>query len=257
MALFRALTRLIHTGGLIPKQGFMRLFDIPRPKARKNQANKKPRACRDSKALYSSVLKCQPPHLALVLCTLYPNTMQELYSRALVLGRSDVNEVDGMIVFFTEQYGRISARAKSIRKPTSKLSAHLQPLSFVKVRCIRRAGPRDGFGIIDALYDEDMESFQTRRRYDLIPFINFLITATFDFQKDQQLWHFLVNIFQKNYDPVDVARAILKLFGIWDDRALCAQCKKSPVHVFHIQQEKFFCSSCSSQFHSQDVLHIA
>jgi len=102
-----------------------------------------------------------------------------------------------------------------------------------------------------------MEHLQTKKRHDLLPLIRFLSSATFDLQTDHQLWHFLIRVFEKKYDPAHVARAALKLFGVWDENALCAQCAKSPIHVFHIQQEKFFCNSCASQFHLQDVFPLA
>jgi len=147
--------------------------------------------------------------------------MRQLYSKALVLGRKNAGEVDGIISMFTQDYGKIVAFAKSIRKPTSKLSGHLQPLSFVKVRFIQRQGPSDGWSIIDCVGDDDFLGKNTTKRFDLIPIVNFIDSFFFEFQTDRKIWFYLKNVFSNSYNYSDVARGILILMGFDPQKAQC------------------------------------
>lgn len=180
--------------------------------------------------------------------------MRELYSKALVLDRKDAGEIDGLVHLFTEDYGKISAWAKSVKKNTSKLSAHLQPMTFIKVRFIQRAGPKDGWAIVDCLRDDDFLEHRTTKRFDILPLAVFLNQFLFEFQPDRKLWEFLRHIFTRHYPYSQVARALLEILGFDAQKSSCAVCSSSQVSAFHWRDSVFLCELCASKFPSNGLL---
>ena len=122
--------------------------------------------------------------------------MREIFTRAIVLERNDSGEIDGRVVLFSEEYGKIVARVKSLRKITTKSSGHLQPLTFVKVRLSKLSGIRDGYTIIDCMQDDQMVGLETGKKHNLLSLMEFLSAFIFEGQKDKQLWGFLIDVFK-------------------------------------------------------------
>lgn len=180
--------------------------------------------------------------------------MRELYSRALVLERRDSGEVDGMISLFTEDFGKITAFAKSIRKPTSKLSAHLQPLTFIKMRFIQRPGPRDGWSIVDCLRDDDFVGYKTNQRYDLLDIISFLNNYLFESQTDRKLWEYIKHLFVGQYNKKEMSLGLVKIIGFDAFGAACAGCGNKKLSAFVGDQQIFLCSRCALKINSNNVL---
>ncbi len=59
------------------------------------------------------------------------------HTRAIVLGSVPRGEHDAAITFFTESFGRLTARALGVRKESSKLRYSLQPLTHAHVALVR------------------------------------------------------------------------------------------------------------------------
>ncbi len=182
--------------------------------------------------------------------------MSEIYSRALVLSTRDINDKDVLVSMYTQTHGKVIARAKSMRKITSKCAQHFQPLSFVKARFISRAGLSEGFVLLDGVADQELPPHKTRTRADLSPFISFIDAHTFPLQQDFKLWLFLNKIFSAYYRQRDVARLLLSLLGFDPEQASCVVCKQSPVSAFHTIQEEFFCRSCALKFRPNEILLV-
>lgn len=53
--------------------------------------------------------------------------------RAVVIGREEWGEYDCLLTFYTRERGKIEAVARGLRKSTSKLAAHLEPLTVAEV----------------------------------------------------------------------------------------------------------------------------
>lgn len=73
--------------------------------------------------------------------------MREYVSDSIVLGREPAGEGDSRVHCFSEKFGKITGRAVSARKITSKLSAHLEPGVLTRIRFVEKKGMR----IADAL----------------------------------------------------------------------------------------------------------
>jgi DNA repair protein RecO (recombination protein O) len=54
---------------------------------------------------------------------------------AIVLRATDVGEADRFMILFSREAGRMSVRAKAVRKPQSRLGSCLLPLKHVKIEC--------------------------------------------------------------------------------------------------------------------------
>ncbi|MFA6136178.1 MAG: recombination protein O N-terminal domain-containing protein [Candidatus Paceibacterota bacterium] len=178
--------------------------------------------------------------------------MKEFYTRALVLGRRDINEVDGLISLFTQDYGKIVARAKSIRKIKSKLSAHIQPLNFIKVRLIKLAGPRDGFSIIDCVRDEDLS--WPEKRFDMLPILGLIDSMAFELQTDRKLWAFMVGIMGKKFEYSEVTRALLLVLGFDPKEGECFSCHSKDIFSFHKHDHIFLCKEHSLKIPQDKVI---
>lgn len=58
-------------------------------------------------------------------------------TNGIVLRRRDYREFDRIITVFTEEYGKIDAVARGVRKIVSKLAGHLEPLSYASFMLAR------------------------------------------------------------------------------------------------------------------------
>ena len=182
--------------------------------------------------------------------------MTERYTRALVLSHIDVNDHDAVIRMFTEEFGKVVVRAKSIRKITSKLSAHFQPLSFVKMRFVPRSGISEGFVLVDGLEDEAFAYHGTRQRDDLVEVIEFLDVHTYPLEPDQRVWFFLEKVFSGMYHRHDVARILLSVLGFDATHASCGTCSAQEVVAFYRGSDFFVCGQCALKLPKNEVLYI-
>lgn len=62
--------------------------------------------------------------------------MLEHDTNAIVLSKETIGETDAQISLYTEVLGKIDLVAKGIKKPTAKLSHHLEPINLVVVNLI-------------------------------------------------------------------------------------------------------------------------
>ena len=62
--------------------------------------------------------------------------MLEYETKAVVLDKKTIGEFDAQIVLYTELMGKIELIAKGLKKPTAKLSHHLEPLNLINTTLI-------------------------------------------------------------------------------------------------------------------------
>jgi recombinational DNA repair protein (RecF pathway) len=162
--------------------------------------------------------------------------MEEYVADAIVLSKEPSGEGDGRYVFFTKQFGKISAKAKSSRHIASKLAGHLEPGTAAKVRFIDKGSVQ----IVDALKSSrvDISPGNLRLLGDLLP----------DMQADADLWLRLER-------PPFSWNAVLRTLG-WDPQgALCALCRRKAAWFF-IPRQEFLCDSCVSKTGKNRVSYI-
>src|SRR3989338_9136209 len=112
--------------------------------------------------------------------------MKEYFTEAFVLDIQEKGECDSLIIFYTRDFGKITAKAKSIKKIISKSAGHLQPLNFANIRLIEK----NGFQIIDALTSESCVKLKINQD-SFAKFLNiakFIKDATFEYHPDYRFW---------------------------------------------------------------------
>lgn len=160
--------------------------------------------------------------------------MREFSTQAIVLDKESYGEVDAKIFLYSPEYGKITAKAKSIKKPLSKLNSHLEPFNLVNARIIDR-GPQ----IVDALAIERLTP-----SWELAKFLNFIKEITFEGQADYQFWSMIKNSIVSG--KIDYKK-FLATQGFDPKFALCQNCQGFNPNYFFYQSHDFWCRRCFSQ----------
>ena len=113
--------------------------------------------------------------------------MFECVTKALVLEKIPMGDKDGLLTLYTERLGKVSVKARSLRKVTSKLSAHTEPGMLSLVRLVGKnpfQKTMGSFWLSDSLGERKLFS-------DFI-FLDSVASLTAEFQADRELWQFLL-----------------------------------------------------------------
>ncbi len=161
--------------------------------------------------------------------------MREYITEAVVLDREDIGEADARIFLYTKEFGKIAARAKSIRKITSKLASHLQPLTLITARLVEK----NSFQIVDALALRDFKTMAPTplALVEMIDVLRLVREVTASEHPDARLWDLLSagNL---------LGRAILKVLGFDPEHATCESCGAKLPSYFILQSASYLCKSC-------------
>ena len=162
--------------------------------------------------------------------------MLEYLSEAVVLNKEPTGDMDARFSIFTKKFGKLAAKAKSVRRTTSKLAAHLEPGNLVDVRIVEK----NGLQVVDAL---------KKRRLDVAPTDLYRLDLLLaEAESDLRLWHELLG---GKFDW----QATLKILG-WDPKeATCVVCGKETA-VFYIRGQEFFCTGCASKLDRNELIYI-
>jgi len=163
--------------------------------------------------------------------------MQEYGGEAIVLRKEPLGEQDNRVSFFSKRFGKLVAKAKSARKITSKLSAHLEPGNISEIRLVEK----NEVLIVDAL---------KKTRLSIPPSDLYLLDRLLgEGEADIALWHAV-------RDGQFSWQRILALLG-WDPQeAACSTCSAMP-WGFHIPRQDFFCVSCASNMPRRDIINVS
>jgi recombinational DNA repair protein (RecF pathway) len=163
--------------------------------------------------------------------------MQEYLTAAVVLNSEPNGELDSRISLFTKRFGKLSAKAKSARKITSKLAGHLQPGNLVQARLVEK----NGLQVVDVLKQKTL-----RLAPATLYFLDRLLAET---EPEMKLWGILME--EKFNWP-----EILKLLG-WDPKeAKCAGCQSAPPSFFYVREQEFFCKRCVLNLPKDDIIYL-
>lgn len=163
--------------------------------------------------------------------------MIEFFTSGIVLDKSTADEDDGFFVIFTEDLGKIYGQATSSRKIISKLSPHLEPASFSKLRLAQKA-PGSVFKIVDALVEIRQPKIK------IIKMLHFVNQMTPTFQPDRSLFNFLKEKITSKRPNDDWLKDVLKILGFDPYYATCDYCGCQEVAYFVNQDIIFLCRSC-------------
>ena len=183
--------------------------------------------------------------------------MVEYFTEGIVLSKEKRSDFDGVVNVYTKDFGRISAKAKGIFRPISKLSGHLEPLNLVNVRVIEK----NGFQITDALMVKKLLSPQAKTSINFyrqaLGLLSFVSEMTFDFQPDIKLWQTILKTLEAiNRKRTPSYSLILEALGFSPKFSQCQKCKAKPVRYFFKKDQVFYCSKCTSKIPKEELVLV-
>jgi len=153
-----------------------------------------------------------------------------------VLDKVPHRDADSRYALFTKKFGKLTAKATSARKITSKLSPHLEPGNVVQARLVEK----NGLQVVDAL--------KTGRITATPRDLEFLGLLLAEAEPDARIW---IALLAPRFHWPEVLRAL----G-WDPaHAACEICEKKPA-VFAIKTQEFFCGDHALNMSKDGVLYI-
>jgi recombinational DNA repair protein (RecF pathway) len=151
--------------------------------------------------------------------------VQEYATDAIVLDKIPLNEFDQRVILYTHVLGRITAKIRSGRKITSKLSGHLEPMNIVSVRLIKKMQ----FQIADALKNDRITISPSALR--LIQYM------TVHGEPDEDLWEGLTR--------GETVKKLLARLGFDATHAECYICNQAHPTHFIFQDGFYTCAACA------------
>lgn len=159
--------------------------------------------------------------------------MKEYFVEAIVLDKEDLGEYDSRVFLYTKEFGRLAAKAKSSRKITSKLAAHLEPLNLIRARLICAKD----FQVVDALR-------MGRLDRTLMPVLHLVKEICMENQPDQLLWQLLEQQYRSQSSAPECAKEVLRISGFDPDWAACQSCKSRWPTCFLLDSAAYVCGRC-------------
>ncbi len=189
-------------------------------------------------------------------------------TKAIVLLRKEYNDYDCLVTFYTLDFGKISLVARGLKRGTSKLAGHLEPLNFVDLMIIKGRN-KDYVG--SAISDNSF--LNIKNDYDRVTLageaIRFLQDLIFpnlaDFNIFLTLKDFLINLNEKEQDYATSENLllffkikILSFLGYDFADSKCSKCGKDNPGFFDFFNKDFICLACSGQKanFSKDTIRI-
>lgn len=165
--------------------------------------------------------------------------MREYLTEALVLDKTAANETDFTIDLYTKELGRIKAKAISGQKITSKLSPHLEPLTFSLIRLTKK----NGFVITDALTQDYLKHFRASPIYfgKALKFLSVLKELIYSEEIDPKFWFWLKKALARREI---FNNQFLKILGYDPKLAECQKCRFQFIKYFLVEDQVFLCRNC-------------
>ena len=158
--------------------------------------------------------------------------MVEYFTKAIVLGKEDVRDHDSRVFLYCQNLGKISAKATSLRKITSKLAAHMEPGTIAEVRLINK----NSFQLADAVKIAALpKNPKTVRVLEIVK------ELSADSQFDQNLWNYF-------FSGELTSEKALEILGYAIDFASCHNCGSKNPTRFLLNELAYHCESCFVQF---------
>lgn len=176
-----------------------------------------------------------------------------MHTKAIILKKQDTNEYDQLVTCYTEEFGKITAVAKSILKPSSIQAMHLDIFNLVDFELINGRG----MPIITGAQAE--ETFPTLKNSLASLATTYFFAETidklaFEYQKDEQLWNFFVSLAEElNNGPQDSKEFMrlkqiefLDILGYAPNLTECVFCTRTAVDLiaYNAEARGLACKDC-------------
>jgi DNA repair protein RecO (recombination protein O) len=172
--------------------------------------------------------------------------MLDLTTRAIILDKENVGEFNTRIFLYTEKLGSVVAYATATRKITSKLAAHLEPLTIVDVRLLEKRN--HSFQIGDALIVVNPLNLKLfpDRALGFSKIISILKESSFIGSPDLETWELFLDMLTSENEGA-ISQYIVKfltVLGFNPKHASCVRCASLEPKYFLVQDFYFYCSAC-------------
>jgi DNA repair protein RecO (recombination protein O) len=116
-----------------------------------------------------------------------------MLTRAIILKKQNTGEYDQLITCYTEEFGKLTAIAKSILKPSSIQSLHLDVFNLVEFELVSGRGMPiiAGAQVENVYYNLKSDLARLAIAYFFVETADKLF---FEYQKDEELWNFLISV---------------------------------------------------------------
>lgn len=187
--------------------------------------------------------------------------MEETYStKAIILKRSLFREVDGKIILYSFNKGKMELVVRGVCKLKSKLAGHLEPISFVDVMVVR-GKIYDYIGAVSVknsffYIKNDLEKIKIVGR--MIRIFNKIVKEKEEIDSEKLfllLFEFLHKIDQKRFkiDNLELIYyffvfKLLSILGYKPELYNCLICKNKIIsnnNVFNLENGGLVCKSCN------------
>ncbi len=159
--------------------------------------------------------------------------MREYVTEAIVLKKEPVREFDVRLSLYTRELGKVKALVTSARKPLSKLSPHVEPLSIAQVRLAEKGGVQ----LTDAL----RKGVLPKKHVGVLTLLDAVLQVG---ERDDRLWSLLTRDFS--------LEEVLAALGFDPNFAVCETCGKSAPNIFLLKDARYACAECVPYMFSRE-----
>lgn len=174
-------------------------------------------------------------------------------TRAIVLKKQNTNEYDQLVTCYTEEFGKLTAVAKSVNKPSSIQAMHLDVLNLVDFELVQGRGMPI---ITGAQADNSHPNLKASLPSLAMAyfFAEVIDRIAFDYQKDENLWEFISSLAsdldggQANADFLKTKQLeLLDILGYAPNISECVFCSRTigtDLAAYNSQAKGVVCKDC-------------
>jgi DNA repair protein RecO (recombination protein O) len=175
-------------------------------------------------------------------------------TRAIILKKQNTNEYDQLVTCYTEEFGKVTGIAKSILKPSSIQAMHLDIFNLAELEFI------NGLAMPIITGAQAEETFPGLKNNLVSLAVGYFFTEaidklSFEYQKDDELWNFLLTLTaelnNKNAGHGDFLKQkqveLLDILGYSPNLKECTFCSRVPsaqAVAYNAQARGIVCAEC-------------
>ena len=135
-----------------------------------------------------------------------------LSTQCVVLARRNFGEADRLLTIYTKDFGKLTAIAKGIRRPTSRKSGHLEPGSWCKI-FIAKGKNIDILTEVEVQKAYGIENFSQGKAVKIFHLLELVDHLTVQNQKNTQVYSLLVNFLRlvENNEDFNLVSSVFKI----------------------------------------------
>ncbi|OGM99606.1 MAG: DNA repair protein RecO [Candidatus Yanofskybacteria bacterium RIFCSPHIGHO2_01_FULL_39_8b] len=178
-------------------------------------------------------------------------------TRAIILKKQNINEYDQLVICYTEEFGKITAIAKSVLKPSSIQAMHLDIFNLVDFELVAGSASWRMPIITGAQAEAVCSNLKSNLNHVAVAyfFAETIDKLFFEYQKDKRLWDFLssllVELDSDSDDPKEFLKSkqmeFLNILGYTfnlNDCSFCSALTGGKLVAYSIETKGAICQDC-------------